>query len=372
MRKIRNSLCLLAMIFASCISKKAEFGVATDYFPSADLLTDGVVNKYYEHYTYSNDQAPLTIILYIKYHLISSRRLEETQYGGGFNPILKRIYRFDSSRQVLEDEKFYFDSDTLSTEIIENVRYSWASQQASLEGIRHYPKGDFKIRINQKNLKDETLVEGLSTKRFESEIITDWKNGVQKININSKAVYAQNLGLFFRVTERENVSIRTELIEQMPLSEFQKRKDHGIKRVGYIDTTKILDDNTITSHLCGPFSDLADYYNSNPDGGYLRNKNNLEKELRSSIDENKLNKESGYLTFRFIVNCKGVAGLFVAEGVDENYQFKEFSKPVVDHFYQALKSLGRWRSVVLNGESQDAHFYITFKLKDGKITDILP
>lgn len=367
---MRHSLWLVMLFLASCMAKEKEFGVATAYFPSADLLAQGVVNKYYKHYEYADGQPPLIRIYYIEYSLAIPNKLKETHYGGGLNPIYHRTYRFDSSKQILEEEMFYYNSDTLSTELIMNVQYDWTSQTAVLNKVQHYPDGDFKIEVNQKGAKDQTLSDGLNAKSFKLEINTDWNNGEQTTKSKSESVYASKLGLYSQMTEMENVSIRSELIEQMLLAKFEKLKDHGIERVGHIDTTKVLDNKPFT--LCNSIHDLADYYNSEPDGRYSKGKNGLEKELRASIDTHILAGESGFLTFRFIVNCKGEAGRFVVEGVDADYQPKVYPEAVIDHLYNALIGLEEWRPVVIRGRERDAHFYVTFKLRNGEITDILP
>ncbi|MEM1407269.1 MAG: hypothetical protein AAGG59_10875 [Bacteroidota bacterium] len=366
---MRNCLCLIVFL-ASCSSKKVEFGEATKYFPSADLLANGVVNKYYEHYEYVDGKAPLIRIFYIEYSLVSPNEFRETHYGGGFDLILHRTYRFDSSKQILEEEKFYYNSDTISTEVITDVQYNWISQTTVLNKVRHYPEGDFKVEIIQRGSKNKILSEGWSAKSFEFEINTNWNNGERITKTNSESVFVNKLGMYSQMTQREDVSIRTELIEQMPLIKFEKLKDHGIQRVGHIDTTKTLDDKPF--RLCNSINDLADYYNSNPDGRYLRNKNGLVKELRSSIDDRVLAGESGFLTFRFIVNCEGEAGRFVAEGVDLDYQPKKYPKIIIDHLYEALTRLEKWRPVIIGGRVRDAHFYVTFKLKNGEIIDIRP
>ncbi|MEM7106893.1 MAG: hypothetical protein AAF519_01615 [Bacteroidota bacterium] len=367
---MRKFFWLNVLFLVACTTEEARFGEATVYFPPYPRLVEGVVNKYYEHYDFGSDREPLMLASYVEYKLISPNQLRETHYGGGFNPLTHYVYRFDSSKQVLVKEIFYYDSDTLEAEVIENVKYDWVSSNAVLNKVRHYPDGDFKIEVLQKNIQNQVVSDGRDAKVFTSFTKTDWNTKERTTEITAETVYARNLGLYSKITDRENVKMRMELIEQMPIEKFEKLKNHGIRRVGYIDSAKVLSEEPFS--LCNPFDNLADYYNSDPDGRYSEDKNGLEEALRSFIDQDLLSNESGFLTFRFIVNCEGEAGRFVAEGVDVNYQPKEYPKEIVSHVYDAMRSLGAWRPVVIQGQARDAHFYITFKLKNGEITDILP
>ena len=54
------------------------------------------------------------------------------------------------------------------------------------------------------------------------------------------------------------------------------------------------------------------------------------------------------------------------------YQPLKFEEETIEHLYGILRKLEEWRPVVINEEARDAYFYITFKIEDGKITDILP
>ncbi len=357
------------LILASCNEKKTDWGIAQKYFPNQELLLDGVVNKYYEHYTFNNDQAPLIRISYHQYQLVAPNILEVVEYGGGFNFEKRSIYRFDSSKQFLEKEQLYFNFDTLSTQIISNVQVNWEAPKASLNKIINYSEGEFKIERVQIQVENKLLADNRQGKVFDSEIRTDWKNGEFYDTIKSQDTYAENIGLFTQHVERKNVTVRSELIEQMSLKEFEKRKDHGIKRVGYIDLERRLDSDEFSP--CGSMDTIRDYYN--PESArYYKNKNGLENEIRSKLDKSLIKDENGYLTFRYLVNCRGETGWFVSDGVDFNYQPKQFDKILHDHLFSILDNWGPWHPVNLSGKKQDAYMYITFKIKDGEITDILP
>lgn len=83
-------------------------------------------------------------------------------------------------------------------------------------------------------------------------------------------------------------------------------------------------------------------------------------------------KESGYITIRFIVNCKGKAGRFRVIGMDDNYEPITFNKEIVSQLHQITSSLEGWD--VLSGDSHTFDYvrYLTFKIQNGELKEILP
>jgi hypothetical protein len=115
---------------------------------------------------------------------------------------------------------------------------------------------------------------------------------------------------------------------------------------------------------------VFEYYNSEPDGGYKHGK----KALRDSVLRKYLVSinESGYLTFRFVVNCEGKAGRYTVIQNDLDFKPKEFDEELTSHLFTITQDLKEWRPVILENESRDYYMYITYKLLDGKIIEILP
>ena len=163
----------------------------------------------------------------------------------------------------------------------------------------------------------------------------------------------------------------TELVEQIPIEQFQKMANHGRHRLAYIDPEKTMDEAT-DFKICN--ERIADYYNH--DIGHFPilkgGKNAMQKLLNTQLDKTKLFKESGYLTFRFVVNCEGVAGRFITEQTDLDFQGKTFNPETVSHLYEIVKNIKDWRTTMIRKEARDAYAYITFKLNDGEIIELLP
>jgi hypothetical protein len=189
--------------------------------------------------------------------------------------------------------------------------------------------------------------------------------------IIGKITYVEGIGLFHIKKNFPDGQKIFELVEQMPLSAFIKLKKHDLKRVGYIDPSKTLDNND-NFRLCFKEELIHDYYNSSPQGSYAKGKKAMVKIISSKLQKEKLHNESGYLTFRFVVNCRGEAGRFVTEESSLDYEKKAFNKETIKHLFTILhQNLEKWQPVVTD-EPKDAYFYVTFKLRNGEIIEILP
>ncbi|MEO0330599.1 MAG: hypothetical protein AAF223_02790 [Bacteroidota bacterium] len=82
--------------------------------------------------------------------------------------------------------------------------------------------------------------------------------------------------------------------------------------------------------------------------------------------------ENGYITIRFIVNCEGEAGRFRVIEMDKNYKLKNFSNELVIQLYEITRSLEGWDVLERDNQSYDYVRYITFKIQNGEIKDIMP
>ena len=101
-------------------------------------------------------------------------------------------------------------------------------------------------------------------------------------------------------------------------------------------------------------------------------KGGLWEMVENNLDPSLLKGQDGYFTFRFVVNCKGEAGRFTTEESDLKYNKKEFSSELRNHFLEMLLGVPQWESLTINGEPRDAYVYVTFKIKDDEIIEILP
>ena len=85
--------------------------------------------------------------------------------------------------------------------------------------------------------------------------------------------------------------------------------------------------------------------------------------------------QSGLIRFRFVVNCRGEAGRFEVLEVDENYEKCSFDLRIIDQLNDICRTkLPAWEPGKPNGETEpiDTVCLLTFRLKDGLITEIFP
>lgn len=85
-------------------------------------------------------------------------------------------------------------------------------------------------------------------------------------------------------------------------------------------------------------------------------------------------KVSGYITFKFFVDCKGTMSRVRVMQTDENYKAVHFAKTYVKDLYEFVKTLNKWP---VNQEIEDIKHvsyiaFITFKIKNGQIVNVIP
>ncbi|MEQ8244159.1 hypothetical protein [Fulvivirga sp.] len=365
---VRIITIFLLVILASCSEKRSSWGIAQKYFPNQDLLKDGVVNKYYEHYKFFDGRPPQINIYYQGNFLDGNGNLIQKYFNPAYSIFISRTFKIDSGRQQLIEEKGYTGKDTIISKINSDDYINWADQNGLLSTDSQYPDGILKVELQQLRNAD-TLFLNYQSKAFKYKRQSVFNEG-EIWEIKKSIVFSEGLGLIYGHSVNSESEVIQELVEQMPYSEFLKRSQNTVNRVGYIAPEQRLDNDDFK--LCYGWDNLNDYYNSEPDGRYAKNKNGLVNDIKAQLDTSKLKNESGFLTFRFIVNCEGNAGYFTAEENDLEYQPKAFDIETKNHLFEILRSLNNWRPVIINDESRDAHYYVTFKLKDGEITDILP
>ena len=83
---------------------------------------------------------------------------------------------------------------------------------------------------------------------------------------------------------------------------------------------------------------------------------------------------SGYVTFRFIIDCEGrrQARVQVLQ-TDAAYQRYHFRPELVNELYGFLKTLTEWHVAKgPNGQSVNYLAYLSFKITDGKVVTVIP
>lgn len=96
----------------------------------------------------------------------------------------------------------------------------------------------------------------------------------------------------------------------------------------------------------------------------------IEELKRLNLSSSK--KINGYITIRFVINCEGKTGLFRVQQMNKNYLEENLDKNFSDKLLNFTKSLNGWVSKENRGTKLDYYQYLTYKITDGKVSEILP
>ena len=352
-------------------------GSASNYFPAEVTSGPGAVWKYYIHLMPKEGQRKTNI----KYRKINfeNDKLFITDYSADF---------LESYMEVIsiEDEKWEIDStltydyrsvlDSLRKPMIynignQNILLDWNEHQANLN--RSISNGEWinNLKESHSEVRD-TMIGKLKVKTFhgilESSFQQESDTTITIFKWNRE--FTEGRGMTTQYVESERVDYEWELDEIMSISEFEDRANHGTHRVAYIDPEKALDKQEEFT-TCYHISKINDYYNDDR-AQHLGGKGGLWEMLENNLDVNLLKGQEGYFTFRFVVNCEGKAGRFVTEEAGLNYDRIEFSEELRTHFLEMLLAVPKWKNLVVYGEPRDAYVYVTFKIKNDEIIEILP
>lgn len=139
--------------------------------------------------------------------------------------------------------------------------------------------------------------------------------------------------------------------------------------VGNIPRDEVLDDPSFQP--C--HEDMSFFYYQ------VDNANNLYKGEKPAIIKvfdpvflPKIDQNDGYVTIRFLVNCKAETGRFRVEQLDFDYKEKKFEGEIVTQLLEKTKQLDGWLPGIKDGLKCDYYSYLTFKILNNQIIDILP
>ncbi len=117
------------------------------------------------------------------------------------------------------------------------------------------------------------------------------------------------------------------------------------------------------------------YYFYSVGGKYPKSSSTVLKEVQTFLlQKNEQYPGSGYITFRFIIDCEGrlMPGIQVLQ-TDQQYSVYHFSKNLVNELFAFLKTLDQWKiAKSKEGETFSYKAFITFKIKNGKVINIIP
>lgn len=138
--------------------------------------------------------------------------------------------------------------------------------------------------------------------------------------------------------------------------------------VGYINKEKALLNDVY--ELCDKGA-LYKVHHGAPEDAFEGSK----KQFRNYIIthyENKSYNDSGYLNFRFLVNCEGNAGWF--EIIEMNLQLEEtkLNQNMVQQLFKLTSNPENWAVFTYDGQPRNYYMYISYRIENGEILEILP
>ncbi len=366
---------LFTVSFSSCINKPQQLGVASTYFAPSALYAEGVVSKFYRQATPTNKNATSSMdIRYLRYQFQAPDILYCDEIDAAFKLRKHKEYQIKEDKMILLDYYEIFRGDTCEVAIKDNVELNWKTDEAVVKMKRYFRKTKTELNsISELIGVSDTIVENMPCKNIL------WKSSIESItevdtmnfsSLNS-SYYAKGIGFFGEVQKYESYHYSYELIEQMSIADFEKKKANAKKRIAYIDPSNTIDDNP-DFKLCGKENEIDDYYNRDQRAGLNGGKGSWWRILERMLKPEKLHNESGYLTFRFVINCEGTVGRFITEQADLNFVKKEFNSETINHLYEIVSSQKDWLPSGNENGLFDSYVYVTFKLKDGKIIELLP
>ena len=142
--------------------------------------------------------------------------------------------------------------------------------------------------------------------------------------------------------------------------------------IGYLDPESTKSDKGF--ELCGNGIRNVDlHFTHSPKIEYAYNPNKgVFKQYIQSEYKNKGYTASGYLNFRFIVNCEGKVGYIETIEMDMDLEEASMSPDLVQQLLELTTAMGNWKGLQIRDVSVDYYMYVSYKIQHGEITEILP
>jgi hypothetical protein len=137
-------------------------------------------------------------------------------------------------------------------------------------------------------------------------------------------------------------------------------------RIAHIDpNNSMLSDGFETCHEY-----IYDYYNPERPT-YVNGKNGLRKFVLKNY-KNDGYSDSGYLNIRFVINCKGETGRYVIHENDLSLSPKKFNPEIKKQLFELTTQLNKWNPNFIRGKKVDSYMYISYRIENGEIIEIIP
>ena len=148
------------------------------------------------------------------------------------------------------------------------------------------------------------------------------------------------------------------------------QKKEYLRWVGDIEQNNEIDESGFK--ICNGDENILQYFNLGEGAVYSGEKSRIINHFSSEYKPVTGKNETGWIRIRFVVNCEGEAGRFRILQSDENYQEKDFDEEIVSQLLNITKEIENWEVLERDEFAIDYYMYLIFKIKDGRILEILP
>lgn len=343
---------------------------AAPYLPQpAHLAGEGVTAKYYSRYDRGSDREVNGQIEYVRWRRLPDGRLEHTMLSPALVPETRSVHAVDSLGLRTEAYERYRRDSSIVPHTASGYALHWDGSTSELTR----DGANYAATITLSAAADTTW-RGRPARQFRGRYVHRPEEGAPDTSALTR-LYVEGLGRVYSEVASEGGTYTSELAAQLSPGELRSLRDAVPPRVAYIDSAQVLlhDPDFTWCRPQGPRT--RDYYNAIPDVTILGGHSTLREVLLPRLDLAALAGESGYLTLRFVVNCRGEIGLITADEADLDFAPKAFPPEAVAAFAKTLLDAVRAGDLgfdVSDAGDHDYYAYLTLKLHEGEVTDFLP
>ena len=138
--------------------------------------------------------------------------------------------------------------------------------------------------------------------------------------------------------------------------------------IGYIDQSKALLNDKY--ELCNEGS-IYHTYSGASLKAYKGDKKQFRDAINSTFNKNEYT-DSGYVNFRFLVNCEGNAGWFEIIEMDLDLNETSLNANMVNELLEFTSKPGQWNVISYDNKPQNYYMYVSYRIENGKVTEIIP
>lgn len=138
--------------------------------------------------------------------------------------------------------------------------------------------------------------------------------------------------------------------------------------IGYIDQQKAL---LNTKYKLCDDGRLYHTYSSAGLKAYKGSKKRFRDRVLASFNKNTFT-DSGYLNFRFLVNCEGNAGWFEIIQMNLDLEETTLDSTMVNSLFNTTADADNWEVIEYYEAPRNYYMYVSYRIENGKITEIIP